>query len=1110
MLTKFRQYSMALLLLLASAASYQAVVTPMLEPPLVEPIEVGDDSVLEVDQAVIDLFPVDAWQRGSCSQLQTADGMLLFQKWEQVENDQWRLWPVTVIVGRGLSTADSESPFILESENGAEIKFTESLDVMSGGAPPIQRGRMIGDVRLYRVGDNDQQRLEVLTSNVGIDSQKIWTTESIEMSLGATRLVGRDLTIHLDGPSQPADAGDGATTVLDRMELIYLDELVMPLQGGSIWENAEKTLSNQGKAAQGSATLQPPSDANDALNETDLRSPDQSLRKSTKDSAPALISLKCGGRVEYDFALDHLSLRESVSLVHHVRGQLTDRFDCDAIQLMLNDPMNGALKRETALDWIVGMVATGNPVVANLPTFDAELAADRIHFNVEQGIIEAEGSRGVQVRKNEVTARLAKLHYQFDPKQPQAIGSINAPGAGIVQFDDPKIAVRSARWRKGVRVAPRLSSGQSSTSKASSSSTASKDPSITLARWNASQGVRVQQPESSPPQKVPADATELQTLGPTVDEGKQRLEGVASEAVAEDGDSETDASSPSELDFWVEGDVFASMADGGDFRAEAIVGVLETSKKADRANAWVPNRLEISGDVQLNTKALEADADKVLLYFVEASEEEGQGGQQKVANDSMIRQWVVQPVDADATVGPVARSRPAIRGESIRAQLMIDGSEIEAKKLSVMGNVEVVHEIKSGEQRLPAKLTGDHLQLIDGGGEDVLQLTSRDGAPARLELGDGYFMGPQIQIRPRDNLIWMNSAGEFRLPSVALSLGDTKEEQAGYRWEKTPHCRWNGEMIFDGSTAVLSDGVEIDATLIRDSEVWELELSGDRLQVELSSSIEVEDVKALRQATVNRVTLMQSNERPVFVQAIHRGLDGVMEARHLLNAQMLSLSPVGGGVLKGQGPGWYRGWVVPKADQPLLATGGEPSSRQMDLNARPITGAHLVFYDEMLAGFEAKQLEFTRGVRIGVRPVTNWETLFDARDMDAISSGESTLDCERLRFNLDPRGRVESRIEGLSTRWEMSATDAVVFRTRSERGLLEGTASRASYSSTKDLFTVEGGPSSPAIFRQTLPDGSAGPEGAVRSMTIRPGTMKVENAVIERLNVATPAVSGNR
>jgi len=175
--------------LVASAASYQAVVAPWLEPPEIEPIGLGSDSVLEIDASVLSLFPEDAWQRGVCKQLQTADGMLLFQSWEQVENDQWRLWPVTVIVGRGLTSEESRQPILLEAEQGAEIKFTESLDVMSGGAPPIQRGRLIGDVRMYRQSDGGRtEALEILTSNVGIDSQKIWTTESIQMTLGTTRL----------------------------------------------------------------------------------------------------------------------------------------------------------------------------------------------------------------------------------------------------------------------------------------------------------------------------------------------------------------------------------------------------------------------------------------------------------------------------------------------------------------------------------------------------------------------------------------------------------------------------------------------------------------------------------------------------------------------------------------------------------------------------------------------------------------------------------------------------------------------------------------------------------------------------------------------------------
>ena len=1025
---------MALLVLVASAASYQAVVTPWLEPPEIEPIGLGSDSVLEIDASVLSLFPEDAWQRGVCKQLQTADGMLLFQSWEQVENDQWRLWPVTVIVGRGLTSEESRQPILLEAEQGAEIKFTESLDVMSGGAPPIQRGRLIGDVRMYRQSDGGRtEALEILTSNVGIDSQKIWTTESIEMTLGTIRLVGRDLTFHLDGPSHPGESGGGAATVLDRMELIYLDELVMPLEGGSIW----------GQQQEG---------------------------QSQGDAERAMISLTCGGRVEYDFALDYLSLRDSVSLVHHVQGKLTDRFDCESIEIALNDPMNDKLKRETPLDWIVGVVAEGDPVVAKLPTFDADLAAQQISLNVSDGVIEASGTKGVQLRRGAVTARLAKLHYRFDPLEPSAIGVIDAPGAGIVQVDDPALPIRRAQWRQGLRVVPKNIKSPPSDPNASNvrgSATLSSEDDLVAVMTNSG--------EASDP------------------EGKQA------------GESEA-----GEIELWVEGDVLASMADGGDFRADMIAGVLRESSNAQQQYRFIPDRFEITGAVNLNTQVLAAEADRVLLFFVEPPGAAQNDSDAITSSNSSIRQWVVQPKADDGKVTPVARSRPTIRGESIRAQLLLSGSKVEAKRLSVMGEVEVLHEIKTGTQMIPTKLTGDHLQLIDGGGEDVLQLTSADGVPARLELGDGFFVGPQIQIRPRDNLIWMNDAGEFQLPRAALPLGGTEEGESGFRWGKTPYCRWNGEMIFDGRTAVLSEGVELEATLIRGTEVWELELSGDRLQAELNEVVEVENVRAMRQASVSAITLMQSEHRPVFIQAVHRGLDGVMEARHLLNAQMLTLKPSESGTLKADGPGWYRGWVVPKADQPLLASGGNRVGVESDPNDRPITGAHLVFYDQMFASFDRQQLDFSRGVRVGVRPVDSWESLFDAQKMDAISVGESTLDCDQLRFNLEPQGQVHSRIAGVSARWEMTASQGVVFRSRNERGLVEGTAVRAAYSSSKDLFTVEGGPSSPAIFRQTLPDGSPGPEGAVRSMTIRPGTMKVENAVIERLNIATPNDSSNR
>lgn len=991
MIHRVFHYCASLTFLMAMTVIYQNVVAPWMQAPLVDVIGIpnpgGSDSVNPLQ----DLFSEGAWQRGVCKQLQTSSGTLVFQQWEQISEDQWKLWPVTVVIGRGMSAEQNKSPVIIEAEQGAEIKFTQSLDVMSGGAPPISRGRIIGPVHIYRNDSADAtRRLDLKTANVGIDNKKIWTTEAIQMSLGAARWVGRDLTLHLAAPTQASSGG--SADILDRMELIYLDQFSMPIRGGGLWKSFDES--------------------------------DDSEAPVGETQPPAMVSLQCGGRVEYDFALDQLLLNDSVSLIHQVEGKLPDRFDCDWLQLTLNDPRNQRIARANPLDWLVSIIATGSPAVAKLPSFDSELAAEKIDFNAVDGVIRAQGRQGIQVRRGAITARLAQLIYEFDPKQPDAILAIDAPGAGRVEIDDPGIPIRKAHWQGGFRFWP---------------------------------------------------------------------------------DSALTRSLESEVQLRVEGDVQAQLSDGGEFKADWIAGFLKPENKPepDGGRTLVPDRFEISGDVRIDTTAIAAETQRLLLFFI--SEEDPTG--QSVGDDgvtSPLRQWVAQPSEEGQMVDPVARPRPTIRGDVISAQLRRNRSGLSAKKLSVTGSVEVIHQLRTGEQTLPARMTGEHLQLIDGGGDDVLQLGSGVKSPAIFELGDGYFVGPQIQIRPNDNVVWINAAGEFQIPTAALPTG--LQDDDSIQWTKPPHCRWRGEMIFDGRTAILSEGVDITAKMVQDDQHWDLHMMGDRLQVDLQADVQVRDMRTMRSAQIQQVALLGAKDRPVLVQAHRRAGDGVLEAKHLLHAEQFLMTPSGGLQLVGKGPGWYRGWRLGNSDDDLF--GGIGNDRLLENDDREeITGVHLVFNDSMKGDASLRNLEFLRGVRVGVKSVADWDATFDARKMDAISLGESTIDCDQLRFTVDPSFSTR-RVSTGSTPWEMEAINGVVFRTRNDRGLLEGTASRASYSSSKDLFTIEGAPNRAALFRQTRPDGSPGPEGAVRTMTIRPKTMKVESAVLERLNIATPPTLG--
>ena len=419
-----KHYLSALGALAALSVAYQLVITPALQAPDVTPVvakpttEVGD-----MYESLADLFPRDAWQCGDCKHLQSSGGMLLFKELEQISDNQWKLSPVTVVIGRGMSADPSPNPVIVDAPEGAEITFTESLDVMSGSAPPIHRGRMIGAVNIRRRGDGDgRDTLQVRTSNVGIDGRKIWTTEAIEMEMGKAQLSGRDLTLHFANVATNPDS----PAVLDRMELIYLDQLIMPLENGGL------------------------------LSATDAPRATPALR--------AELSVFCGGRLEYDFAIDQLSMRESVSLVHQLQGQPADYFECDVLNLKLRDPTNDSIVRNSPFDWLSRIVATGSPARAVLPSFDAELDADVIDLDALKGLVRAQGRRvkengktvvrAVRIRRGAIEALLAQLIYQFDPQQPDAIGMVDVQGAGIVTVTDPESPLVRARWRDGFKLQP--------------------------------------------------------------------------------------------------------------------------------------------------------------------------------------------------------------------------------------------------------------------------------------------------------------------------------------------------------------------------------------------------------------------------------------------------------------------------------------------------------------------------------------------------------------------------------------------------------------------------------------------------------------------------------
>ncbi|MCS7468007.1 hypothetical protein NZK35_15235 [Stieleria sp. ICT_E10.1] len=1048
-----RNYLIALTVLSIAAGVYRAAAQRLLTVPDVARVEPRPPTQrVDLKEDLADLFPADAWQLGDCKRLLTSNGALLFENWRQISEDQWKLEPLTIVVGRGLSDDAAATPIVLTAKEGAEIQFAQSLDMMGGSAPPIKMGRMIGDVEIERRGTTKRSdTLAVQTRNVRIDNRKVWTTERIAMQVAGAELVGSDLTIYLAASATSATKAEVPSTLLDRMDLVYLEELRIPL--------------------------------NDPAQD-----PNRPRRIGTKEAADdqGEISIKCKNGLIYDFALDRLSLRDSITMVRTVRGQPIDTFSCDTVDLILRDPSNRSVVRRGPLDWIDRVHATGRPARIRLTSYDFQLAADEIEFDAVGGLLiadaapEPENAHPVVIRRGNLQATLDRFAYQYNPETPETIGVVDVRGQGHVSINDAGIMLRDVSWTESFKLQP---TGQA-----------------------------------------------------TVTAVKEKRE-------------------QSKLRFQIDGDIQARLSDGGIARAGAVEGILkphyveqpvdsfggsssighpessesivQPAQQFKRTMTLLPESFHALESVTIDSNELLANMNRLSLFFQPSADfgkrttaaktsgailpAPGQEGARPAATSpGGLASFVNQPdpsrqPDLSSQLrSPVARPRPKLSGDHVSAELLITPAGVQPKDVSIVGDVLVEHQVNAGTTTLPIQMSGQTMRMqrsavTQASGQDYLQLGSGPDAPARLRMGDGYFVGPMIKVWPSENVVQVTGAGEMKVPAELLapdasskpaepqlvtspavdspavdsSAGNDPLSASSIDWTSPPICRWGGNMQFDGQAALLTGGVQIDSEFVSGSDPWLARMNGGEMQITLANPVQFMDRASMATAELASVSLVQTEQHAVVVRAEQRSSDLATQSVHVITAARLDFSPGDGGRLMGTGPGWYRGWMLMDQDSSILA----PEAAQSDhLGGLVLQGVHLTFREAMHGDLKHETLEFSGGVRTGVRKVSSWDEVVDVAQMERLAVGEMTMDCRQLKFGVSPGTPADLRsIPGMPTPWEMIADGGVVVRTNTEkRGLIEGTAARVSYESKKSWLNVQGTQGQSAFVRQTWPDGRKG------------------------------------
>ncbi len=1001
MFVHFTRYATALVVLCGLAGVYELTLVPVLEPPPMEAVVIQPAALMTRSPLIDQLFPEGSWQRQAPRRLKTDAGYLLFSHREQVATDRWRVWPVTVIVG------DTERPpVVMDAPDGAEIAFSEPLDVLSRGAPPIESGQLRGKVSIRTMGRGTDDpvpvadQLEIMATDVGIDRRRIWTHEAIRLRWGKMVLAGRNLTLNLAGGGGiPTDGEASPLSILDSMQLVYLDELTIPLAATGLF-GKEEDAAGAGPEATDQAKL----------------------------------TVQCEGTVSFDFATDTLDLRNRVRLEHHAPGQPPDTIACRRLRVKFNNPLASHLPRETAGDWLRTIEASGEPVVAKLPTVQSEAAAEQVTYDAAARRFRMHGPGGVRISYRGMHLKTTEFDYQMSEAGPEAIGTLEAAGSGILSLPaEGQAGLRRLRWSKGVQLRP--------------------------------------------------------------GEGAGRHE------------------------LLVNGDVRAAMLDGGAIEADGLVfrfrqepssaasGELPAQESATGFAGLVPENAQASGNVTLDTSTLFTKTEQLQLFFHVQPPKKDAGEDEVALNPAAgepLRFWVRPPAaESEAetpSTQPVARPIPKLFGNTVSAQLSLRDQQLIGGDVSVEGEVRLEHEMVTEQGVLPVVATGEQLRIIQEEGKQRVHIRGGE-APAKFDLGDGFFVGPLIEVNVRENYVWIKDGGSFRMPSAVLPTGDP---QAKVRWATPPQCDWSGEMLFDGHEIELNGGVRLSAEMQVGAEQtpWNVAATGERLRLRLDQEVRIADPDRARAAAIQDLALFGDQEHPVYLTADETDADGKLQTRHVLSAPLLTVLPATGGLV-GEGPGWYRQWSVSDGTGAMAKFSPRGS----------LVGMHLTFEKEMVGQLQNRRLDFVQGVQIALSPVERWEELLDVEQMQTLRPGQATIACDRLSFVQSPQtaGRAsapaaataEAAASDKPAAWEMLTEGGVLFRARNDRGLFEVTAARASYAAIKDLFVVEGDGRRPARYQHTYPTGLPGPKLDLIYLAVRPRTMEVVDSVLQGASIGT-------
>ena len=1053
------QYLMALAAVIGCYSCYVRFAVPVIEGPpnQIQRVAVAPMPELPSEEEqkshLVPLLPRDAWELSSCKTLLTSTGTILFRDFKQLENGSMRVAPFTLITGLAktkpapmalplaIGKSKKKTPTVLRCVEGAILKFDKPMrEVLAGGEAKMQSARLTGQVDIYRppsgIGKNDA--MHVLTSNVKIDQQQIYTIDNVMFSFGANQGSGRNLLINLAHENDSSTPNDFSTiNGIKRLELAFLDKL----------------------------RIEPSRESNSMALPQGATGKNSKGNKKGKllSNADSPLEIACKGPFVFDLESNTATFQDDVVATQVDAFQ--DNIKCEKLTLMFeelkSDEPNQDAKSGVELK---RFIAEGSPAVVMSNSRSARITGEYLSYNVLENLIEASCSDNTAQNVTLVSPDYQMVSKRLIYVVPDdgSLGSINATGAGrllrVATADQDEFF---ATWQKSLTTSDvadqpglqrvlidgdakiRLKSQEQTTLE-----TGNNIPDET--RVNADQlevlvwqvPVIIQNPDGKTKQGWEYHPAKLFTTG-HVTIASPTLDGIAEELTAT-----WPAPSPTRA-------------------ATKPLSQIQSNLDSNHGS----HRVAYRGTLQLV--------------------------QPRSFGKSPQSEETVRPVNFEEAASGIRAIKPAskkkpktkikFKGNSVDVQLIGTSKDSQIRDLTIVGNVSIVEiplEPNADPTAQPFQITGERLRLTpqDATGNYRALVSGSANKLAKVLATDFELAGQNINLNQAANKIWVEGSGTMKLtPSSkpkktgeqSYPIGQAVINQVKRKTPGRLNVAWQGGMIFDGDKIYFENAVQMETDRVdKKGQKTKLKSESQALSVELKQPVDltqltgsqrIGDVDMREIIFVDRLlpskqvfklaaqSTISNQPRPVVVETQIFDVGNKLSEQQRISVPSATFN-TDTGSLRATGPGSVATHRVSNGQDgnPFARLNRTPKTANRAPNtAKPKTGISFIrinFDNEMEIDSQRKKMEIDGRVRSVYSPVQTWDQTFDPDQTASLAPGGVYLTCEHLQLaQWSPRNNTKPTSEMIATGNAHIKSD-----------ILESVSDRVSYNEQSDTLTLDG------------------------------------------------------